>query len=319
MDVFFYETFSEEEEALTRLLGTSVTSGFSRFTIQESGHSAPPARLISIRTQSVVPVDWVWNIGGILSRTTGFDHLQKLLTSYPEPIPSGYLEEYATRAVAEHAMMTVMALLRRLPIQTRQIASFDRNGLTGLECQGSKLLVVGVGRIGYDIAGIARGLGMVVKGVDIVQKHEDIEYVDRNEGIAWADVIVCAMNLTAQNQGYFSAPLLRKARPGVVFVNVARGEHSPLADMRMLLAEEHLGGLGLDVYEDEASVARSLRDPSLRDGGGALLLKELLSYSNVICTPHNAFNTRESVERKSAFTISQVNHFLKHGDFLWKI
>jgi D-lactate dehydrogenase len=49
------------------------------------------------------------------------------------------------------------------------------------------------------------------------------------------------------------------------------------------------------------------------------IVRELLTFPNVLFTPHNAFNTHEAVERKAAFTVTQVRHFLKHGDFLWKV
>ncbi len=319
MDVFFYEAFAEEEEALARVLDPSISCGYARETIQESGHTDPPAKLISIRTQSEIPASWAGRINGILSRTTGFDHLLLLKTSFPATIPLGYLEEYATRAVAEQAMMLVMALLRKLPMQMHQFDRFDRDGLTGAECKGKRLLVVGVGRIGYELSRIARGLGMEVEGVDIVQKHPDIQYTTREEGISRADAVVCCMNLTPENKGYFSASLLRKAKQGVVFVNVARGEHSPLQGLQILLAEGHLGGLGLDVFEHEPSLALSFRVPSGIPTPGAAILREILTFPNVVCTPHNAFNTTEAIVGKAAFTVSQVNHFLKQGDFLWRV
>lgn len=319
MDVFFYEAFSEEEEALVRVIGPTVSCGYARETIQESGHAEPPARLICIRTQSVVPPSWSGRIGGILSRTTGFDHLKKMQKTLSVRIPMGYLEEYATRAVAEQAVMMIMALMRKLPLQLRQLKRFERDGLTGHECRGRNLLIVGVGRIGHEVAQAAAGLEMHVRGVDIVQSHTDVTYIGKEEGVGWADVIVCCMDLTPENRGYFSAELLRAAPKGVIFVNVARGDHSPLADLHTLLAEGHLGGLGLDVYEGEPEVAHSFRDSSEPQSRGATMLREILGFSNVICTPHNAFNTVEAVVGKAAFTASQVHHFLKHDDLLWKL
>ena len=70
-----------------------------------------------------------------------------------------------------------------------------------------------------------------VLGVDIVRHHEAVEYVAIDEGLAAADIIVCAMNLTAENRGYFSYDRLKQTRPGTVFVNISRGEQSPAADL----------------------------------------------------------------------------------------
>ena len=96
---------------------------------------------------------------------------------------------------------------------------------------------------------------MQVHGVDLLEKHATISYVTSEDGLAWADIIVCAMNLTKENVGYFSYETLKRARKGVVFVNVARGEFTPTEDMVMLLDEGHLGGLALDVYENESTLA----------------------------------------------------------------
>ncbi len=316
MDVFFYEAFAEEAEALRRHLGDGLTFEMSSATVQALGHPAPPARLISIRTQSIVPTSWAGALDGILSRSTGYDHLRAFRERSGSSLPCGYLDEYATRAVAEHAIILVASLLRRMPAQVRQMTTFDRDGLTGSEFGGKRLLVVGVGRIGIEIVRLAAGMGLHVRGVDIVQRHADVQYVAPAEGIAWADAVVCAMNLTPENAGYFSSELLSRASAGVVFVNIARGEHAPTAVLIDGLRRGKLGGVGLDVFQDEPNVAEALRH-----GGStspeAEALRTLQTLPNVILTPHNAFNTREAVERKSEMSARQVRHFLKHRRFLW--
>lgn len=318
MDVFFYEAFEEEVEELRRLISDTVTCEYTSRTIQESGHDVPPARLISIRTQSVIPANWADNLDGILSRTTGYDHLALYLKSIKKPLPCGYLEEYATRAVAEQAIMLMMTLLRKLPQQMRQFCLFERDGITGVECAGKNLLVVGVGRIGSEIAAIGKGLGMNVKGIDLVYKHPDIDYIDKDQGIKWADIIICSMNLTEKNRGFFSDELFGQAKKGVVFINVARGEHAVMADLLKLLEEGRLGALGLDVYENEPYVAAALRNPIESKSSEAAIIQEMIKYPNVIFTPHNAFNTWEAVRRKSRFTVEQILYFLDHNDFKLK-
>lgn len=302
-DVYFYEAFREEVEALQRCLPPHVRAGFTPNTIQEAGDPAPPAPLVSIRTQSVIPASWAGKVRGIISRTTGYDHL------VGQRIPCGYLPHYCSRAVAEQAILLMMGLLRKLPQQTEQFARFNRDGLTGRECAGKKLLVVGVGNIGSEIVKIGQALGMDVRGVDIVQRHASVSYVSIDDGLAWADVVVCAMDLTKENAGYFNYDRLKRARHGVVFVNISRGELSPTNDLIKLLDESHVGALALDVYENESALA-----VALRSGKSGF---PLLGRPNVILTPHNAFNTAEAVERKVQQTVQQIEHFRKHGVFLW--
>ncbi len=303
MQVYFYEAFEEEAALLRSGMANDLRAGFSPATIQEAGHAEPPARLISIRTQSRVPPAWFTGLDGVLARTTGWDHLVGL------SVASGHLPEYCTRAVAEQAMLLWMALLRKLPRQAEQFARFDRDGLTGGECAGRQLLVVGVGRIGHEIARIGRGLGMTVRGVDLVRRHPDIDYVGEEEGLARADVIACAMNLTPDNLGWFNAARLGTVRRGTIFVNVSRGELSPAADLARLLDAGVLGGVGLDVYENEPALA-----VALRAGRGSF---SLAGRPNVILTPHNAFNTTEAVARKVLQTNEEVQRFLKSRRFTW--
>ena len=302
MDVHFYEAFEEETAALRRFLPAQVRASFTWKTIQETGDAEPPAPLISIRTQSIIPVSWMGKVRGIVSRTTGYDHLIE------QRIPCGYLPHYCGRAVAEQAILLMMALLRKLPQQTEQFPRFHRDGLTGRECARKKLLVVGVGNIGSEIVKIGQALGMDVRGVDIIAERADISI---DEGLPWADIIVCAMNLTKENTGFFRYDVLKRARRGVVFVNIARGELSPTADLVRLIDEEHLGGVALDVFEDEPRLAAALRA-----GQGTF---PLLGRPNVILTPHNAFNTAEALERKAEQTVQQIDHFRAHGKFLWPI
>jgi D-lactate dehydrogenase len=319
MDVYFYEAFEEEAEALKSFIGHQLTYDMTEKTIQESGHETPPARLISIRTQSVIPVKWSDTLDGVLSRSTGYDHLQKYLETIRKPLPCGYLEEYATRAVAEHAFLLTMSLFRRLPQQIIQFKNFHRDGLTGGECSGKNLLVVGVGRIGIEIVKIGKALGMNIRGVDIVQRHKDVHYVTREEGFAWADIIICSMNLTNENRGYFSYRLFKQAHPGVLFVNIARGEHAPIADLVRLMQEQHLGGLGLDVFENEPEIAVALRNDRTDKSSGSHSIKELLCSPNVLFTPHNAFNTKEAVQRKSQFSVDEILYFLKNKNFRCRV
>jgi D-lactate dehydrogenase len=127
------------------------------------------------------------------------------------------------------------------------------------------------------------------------------------------------MNLTNENHNYFNYNLLSKAHPGAVFVNIARGEHSALAGLHKLLKEKHLGGVGLDVYENEGTLAVALRNGDVAGNDQIAIAREMLTYPNVIMTPHNAFNTIEAVERKVQMSIDQILYFLKHKNFEWAI
>ena len=319
MDIFFYEVFEEEGQALKRYMPPHIAAGFSCKTIQEHGNITPAAFVISIRTQSIIPTSWAPKLSGILTRSSGYNHIVAYRQKSKKNIPCGYLPSYCSRSVAEQTMLLWMSLLRKLPQQISKFSHFHRDGLTGLECEHKTLLVVGVGNIGYEIVRIGNGLGMEVLGVDIIKKYSSVSYVSIEQGLARANIIVCAMNLTSDNLGYFNYQMLKKAEPGAIFVNIARGEMSPSADLLRLLDENHLAGVALDVYNQESELAVSLRTGRSSSNKEVQATLALSKRENVILTPHNAFNTREAVDKKAKYSIQQIEHFFEKGNFIWPV
>jgi D-lactate dehydrogenase len=317
-DVFFFEAFEEEQKALKKYNSEKFKAGYSWKTIQECGSIEPPAEIISVRTQSQIPHEWAGKLKAILTRSTGYDHL----TAYrketgAEDIKYGYLPLYCNRAVAEQALTLWMALLRKLPRQINNFRSFNRDGITGMENRGRNLLVVGVGNIGSEIVKIGQGLGMNVKGVDPEEKFDFVDYAKYEDAASDADIIVAAMNLNSTSWGYFDQTRLSQAKTGCIFINIARGELSPLEDLLELLKTDHLGGVGMDVYENEKLIGPAMRGEISAGTTSLRALKEMSEMRNVIFTPHNAFNTVEAVERKCQQSIKQPEEFSENGNFIW--
>jgi D-lactate dehydrogenase len=319
LDVFFYEAFEEEVPLLKRHLPRDIRAAYSPAALQAADQPEPPAPLISIRTQSDLPLEWAPRLRGILARSTGYDHLLAYGRQAGAQVALGALPKYCGRAVAEQAMLLWTALLRKLPQQLESFHAFHRDGLTGLECERRTILVVGVGDIGYQVVRIGRGLGMSVLGVDIVQRHADVTYASLAEGLRIADVIVCAMNLTESNRAYFRHETLRGAKKGALFINIARGELSPAGDLLRLLDENVLGGVALDVFNDEPSLATALRKGAATSGDEVESVRKLSRHPRTLLTPHNAFNTVEALNRKAELSAKQVAHFIRNGAFLWPL
>ena len=319
-EVYFYEAFEEEAAALRACLPAELEAGFTAATVQEAGHAEPPAPVIGIRTQSALPVAWAPRLRAILSRSTGYDHLLAYRAATGNgDVRLGYLPLYCARAVAEQAMLLWMALLRRLPAQQAALPVFRRDGLTGGECRGRRLVVVGVGHIGREVVDIGRGLGMEVSGVDLVERYPDVNYAAPESALPEADVVVCAMNLTENNRCYFDERRLRSCRRGAIFVNIARGELTSAAVLLRLLEEGVLGGAGLDVYGDEGELAVALRAGGTEvRGGEAAAVLALARRHDAVLTPHNAFNTAESVRRKAEQSAEQLAVLRNTGRFQWE-
>lgn len=322
IEIFFFEAFEEEQEALKHFLPEKVSAGFTWKTPQELGVSEePPAPIISIRTQSEIPVAWAGKLEAMITRSTGYDHIKayKQKANAPE-LSCGYLPLYCNRAVAEQALLMWLSLQRNLKSQLSQFSSFHRDGLTGSETYQKTLLVVGVGNIGSEVVKIGHGLGMNVLCYDIdSSKYPEENYVGLEEGVTQADIIVCSMNLTPENNGLLNYDLLKKAKQGVILVNVSRGEQSPATDLLKLLEEGHLGGVGLDVYSSEKELAVALREKRFPENPELQSLINMAGKHNVIFTPHNAFNTHEAVLNKSEQSIQQFVALKEKGEFIWKV
>jgi D-lactate dehydrogenase len=319
LDVYFYEAFEEEWQQIAAFLPPDIKAGHTWKTIQETTDDKPPAPLISTRTQTIIPESWLTQVKGLLTRSTGFDYFQQLRKIAPATVQFGYLPLYCNRSVAEQALLLWMALMRKLPKQTLQFQTFNRDGLTGRESMGKTLLVVGVGNIGYEVVKIGKGLAMTVLGVDIIKKHNDVNYVDFDKTLPQADIIVSAMNLTPENTDYFNYQRLKTAKRGAIFINIARGEQSYPSTLKRLIDEEILGGVALDVYPFENKLGSALRGNLEIEDSELKVIKLLAQYPNVILTPHNAFNTEESVQRKSEQSVQQVIQFLETGKFIWDV
>ncbi|HBC88252.1 MAG TPA: hydroxyacid dehydrogenase [Lentisphaeria bacterium] len=322
----FYEAFEEEEKILRKVLPKGYKYLFTWKTIQESGHKTPPAKIISTRTQSKFPIGWANKLDAIITRSTGYDHVSDYLKMTRADIDAAYLPEYAARAVAEQALIMWTALLRNLSSQRNSFNTFFRDGLTGREIRNRRITVIGVGRIGGEVVDIANGLQMKILGVDIkprteMKKKYGLKYVSLKQGLKNADVAICALPLTDITRGMLGYTALKAMPNGSIYINVGRGEVSPTQDLFRLLKECRLGGIGLDVFEFEKELVSVLRDgekiatlkPAARKSVTAVL--ELMKDQRVILTPHNAFNTEESVERKSLRTAENLAAYLKTGKF----
>jgi D-2-hydroxyacid dehydrogenase (NADP+) len=177
-------------------------------------------------------------------------------------------------AIAETVMMYLLALSRDLPGLMRDQAArhwrFRRVG----ELAGMRLGIVGFGAIGHELAQRAEAFGMDVIGMRR-RRDPDPRFVtwtnDRFEQLlGWADAIVVAAPLTDETRGMFDADAFARMKAGAWFVNVGRGaivDESALLDA---LADGHLGGAGLDVFETEPLPSDS----------------PLWTVPNVIITPH---------------------------------
>lgn len=206
-------------------------------------------------------------------------------------------------AVAELTLGMMLALARQLPKAnaTMHAGKWDKKSLQGVELRGKKLGVLGLGRIGLEVARRARGFGMEVIGHDpfvsaSIARENAIQLVSTEELFREADYLTLHVGLTPQTAGIINQATLATMKKGVRIVNCARGELIVEEALAEALKSGHVGGAALDVFHKEPP----------QDS-------PFFSMENVILTPHIAGSTSEAQEAVGVQIALQVREYLKLG------
>ncbi len=171
-------------------------------------------------------------------------------------------------AVAEHTIAFIMALGRDLrwndtTTRAGQWKSFNQPSFNSVQIIGSKLLIVGTGNIGRQVAKRAGALGMELLGYDPYLSAERMEEAGLRkvetlaDGLAEADFVTVHMPLTEQTRGMFSTQQFGQMKESAFFINVGRG---PIVDEQALyiaLKNHEIAGAALDVFEQEPTPANN--------------------------------------------------------------
>jgi D-3-phosphoglycerate dehydrogenase / 2-oxoglutarate reductase len=206
-------------------------------------------------------------------------------------------------AVAELTIGLMLALARKLPTAntTMHAGKWEKKSLQGAELRGKVLGIMGLGRVGLEVARRARGFGLEIIGSDpfvsaAVARENGIRLVALDEVIAGSDYITLHVGLTPQTAGVINAKSLALMKKGVRIINCARGELVDDAALIAALKSGHVAGAALDVFTVEPP-----KDSSYAE------------FDNVILTPHIAGSTAEAQEAVGIQIAMQVREYLKLG------
>jgi phosphoglycerate dehydrogenase-like enzyme len=180
------------------------------------------------------------------------------------------------QAVAEAALLLMLALARRVREAARAFAAGEIGGPLGFELRGRTLGIVGFGRSGQALGAVATGLGMQVRSVRSADGRDALL-----DMLSVCDVVSIHCPLSPQTRGLFDASAFAAMKPGALLINCARGPIIDRSAVETALASGHLGGLGLDVYWHEPW------DPR----------EPLFARDDVFTLPHLAGSTHEAFAR----------------------
>jgi len=206
-------------------------------------------------------------------------------------------------AVAELTIGLMLALARKVPAANASMhaGKWEKKNLQGAELRGKTLGILGLGRIGVEVAKRARGFGLELIGSDpfvsaAVARENGIRLVTLDELIASSDYITLHVGLTPQTQGVINAKTLAAMKKGVRIINCARGELVDDAALAAALKSGHVAGAALDVFAEEPPKN-----------------SPFTGLDNVILTPHIAGSTAEAQEAVGIQIAMQVREYLKLG------
>lgn len=256
----------------------------------------------------------------ITTRSTGFDHIDLDYCKEKGIIVSN-VPAYGVHSVAEHTFALILALSRKLvpSVERTRKGDFRLEDLRGFELAGKTLGIVGTGNIGKVVAQIGLGIGMKViaynRHEDEELKNKGVQFVDLDSLLSTSDVVTLHLPYMNETHHIINMDNITKFKKGALLINAARGG---LVETRAILEgleKQILSGAGLDVLEEECNMReeRELLSTKFLETCNLqtqLLDHMLLNRDDVLVTPHNAFNSSESVQQILEITVANIQGYL---------
>jgi len=260
-------------------------------------------------------IDKFPNLKMIATRSTGTDHID-LEYCQQKGIEVKNVPDYGSNTVAEHTFALLLAISRKVFYSYEKVQednSFSRRGmqdLRGFDLAGKTMGVIGTGKIGKNVIKIAEGFQMNVLAYDTFPdksiENDNCKCVEIDELLKKADIISLHIPALPETEHFINREKMEKMKEGVILLNTARGSIVDNKALLEFLENKKVKAAGLDVLEHEDCLGREERDTNPCVEEAKAINKKFIKMSNVIVTPHNAFNTQEALERIWQKTIDNI-------------
>ena len=321
MRVAVFSTKHYDRESLL----AANSRGNHEFTFFEARLSEETARLAEafpavcifvndVASERVLSVLAKGGTKGLALRCAGFNQVDRVAAK-ALGIRVTHVPAYSPNAVAEHTIALLLALNRKIPKAVNRVreGNFSLEQLMGFDVSGKTVGVIGTGRIGAATARILLGFGCKLLLYDRIPSRELAlvgEYVSLDRLYRESDIITLHCPLTPETKHLINEDSLNQMKRGVMLLNTSRGALIDTQAVINGLKKEHVGYLGIDVYEEEAELF--FEDHSsdvLKDD----VFARLLTFPNVIVTAHQAFFTKTAIEQIAATTIKNLDQMEAGG------
>lgn len=324
--VAFYDTKPYDREYFERAAdGTGIMLRHHDFRLTAgTASTAEGAQAVCVFVNDRLDRDCLAKLGGlgvelVALRCAGFNNVD--LTAAGElGLHVVRVPAYSPHAVAEHTVALLLSLNRKIHRAFNRVReqNFSLNGLVGFDLHGKTIGIIGTGKIGRIAAQIFRGFGCRLLAHDPLPLLEwaaehGVSYTDVATLLEESDVVSLHLPLTPETHYLLNAATLALMKPGAYLVNTSRGKLVDSSAVIAALKSGHLGGVALDVYEEEEGIF-------YEDHSGAVLqddeLARLMTFPNVLITAHQAFLTREALAEIARVTTANILQLKTGGPFL---
>ncbi|MCI8352656.1 MAG: 2-hydroxyacid dehydrogenase [Clostridia bacterium] len=225
--------------------------------------------------------------------------------------------QYSPHSVAEHAVALLLNINRKIYKSYQRVKkyNFSLDGLLGFDVYGKTVGVIGTGKIGKVFIEIMKGFGAKVIAYDLYKDERSateigFKYVDLDSLYKESDIISIHCPLTPETDNMINKDSIKKMKDGVIIINTSRGKLVNTNDLIEELSSGKIGGVGLDVYDNEGEYfLKDLSSSYKRDKNLSLLI----SMPNVIITSHQAFFTNEALNKISSDTCNNIKEIFING------
>lgn len=248
----------------------------------------------------------------ITLRSAGYDNVN-LKVARRLDFKVAHSPGYSPYAVAEHAIMLLLALNRKVVLARKQTQdyNFTLDHLIGFDLKDKTVGVVGTGKIGSVIVQLLNGFGCQLMAVDPFENEElkkrfQLSYSSLEQLLQKCQVIILSVPLTPQTHHLIDKSKLLLMQKGTLLINVARGAIIHTKDVLEHVNKNLLGGYATDVYEKESDVFfydRSNNHPHDDD------LDKMLKDDRILLTPHQGFATKEALANIAQTTVENLSNW----------
>lgn len=250
-----------------------------------------------------------FGVNYITLRSAGYDNIN-LKAATRLGIHVANAAGYSPHAIAEHAIMLLLALNRKVLKSNQQINAynFSLTNLVGFDLNKKTIGIIGTGRIGKVIAKIMNGFGCdilandSIEDIDLSHKY-DVRYTSLQSLIRQSDIIFLSTPLTTETHYLINNETISYMKRNVILINIARGGVVCTKDIIKALALKKIAAYGTDVYENENGIF--FYDHS-KNKPNDPVLQQLMTLPNTLVTPHQAFATKEALTNIAKTTFDNI-------------